>query len=453
MAGITFGGLATGMDTNKIIEGLMKVERLPVERLEAKKTAQTQRLDAFKVFDAALKKLRDSVSDMSLTSQVRASKVSLSKSDFFSASSANGTPGTYQVEVVALAKVGKQFYQGYASKTEPLLPTGSLTLTVNGTDHDITVDAANNSLEGVAAAINGLDAGVKASVMFDGDNYRLTLTGDTVGNTFSLDDQLTGGGMALTLAEAPSRAQVKVDGLTVYSDTNTVTDAVPNLTLNLTQAQEPPRTPVTVTVGLDATGVKEKLQSFVDAYNEVMSFIADGYNDSALGKDKEIPGGLVLRGDPAVNGVKRRMQALLTASVPSAGAYQSLADLGIATNRDGTLTLNSTRLDKALQADFDSVSKVLVGDDRSQGVMKNFKSYLLTATSFSDGLFATAKTRNERTLSGIDTQIGRLEQRLESREKAIRAQFTALETLVSGMNETSNYLTQQSDMLKNLWSR
>ena len=226
-----------------------------------------------------------------------------------------------------------------------------------------------------------------------------------------------------------------------------------NLTLNLTQAQEPPRTPVTVTVGLDATGVKEKLQSFVDAYNEVMTFIADGYNDSALGKDKEIPGGLVLRGDPAVNGVKRRMQALLTASVLSAGAYQSLADLGIATNRDGTLTLNSTRLDKALQADFDSVSKVLVGDDRSQGVMKEFKSYLLTATSFSDGLFATAKTRNERTLSGIDTQISRLEQRLESREKAIRAQFTALETLVSGMNETSNYLTQQSDMLKNLWSR
>jgi flagellar hook-associated protein 2 len=452
MAGITFGGLATGMDTSSIIENLMQVERLPVTRLETKKAAQTQRADAFQVLDVALKKLRDSVSDMSLTSQVRTSTATLSTDEYFRATATSDASGSYQVEVIDLAQVGKQYFQAYASKTESILPTGSLTLTINDTDFEITVDSENNSLEGVAAAINELDAGVTAGVMFDGDNYRLTLTGDEVTNTFSLTDNLEGGGMALTLSEPPSRAHVTIDGLDVYSDTNTITDAIPNLTLNLTQAQEETRTAVTVTVGEDSAGVKDKILAFVDAYNEVMTFIADGYNEAVIAEDEDLPGGLVLRGDSAVNSVKRQLQSLLTASVATAGSYQSLADLGLSTNRDGTLSVATSALDSAINSDFDSVATLLVGDDSNAGVMKPFKSYLLDATSSYDGVYATAKARADSTIETIDSQIDRIEQRLEIREKAIRAQFTVLEALVSSMNETSSFLTQQSDMLKNLWS-
>ncbi|MEJ2199654.1 MAG: flagellar cap protein FliD N-terminal domain-containing protein [Desulfuromonadaceae bacterium] len=197
MAGITFGGLATGMDTSSIIEYLMLVERLPVTRLETKKAAQTQRADAFQVLDVALKKLRDSVSDMSLTSQVRTSTATLSTDEYFRATATSDASGSYQVEVIDLAQVGKQYFQAYASKTESILPTGSLTLTVNDTDYEITVDSENNSLEDVAAAINDLYVGVTATVMFDGDNYRLALTGDEVTTTFSLTDNLDGGGMAI----------------------------------------------------------------------------------------------------------------------------------------------------------------------------------------------------------------------------------------------------------------
>ncbi len=452
MAGITFGGLATGMDTNQLIEGLMEVERLPVTRLESKKTAQTQRVDAFKVFDTSLKKLRDTVSDMSITSQVRLSDVTLSNEDYFSASSNAGETSTHQVEVIDLAQVGKQFFQGYDSKTDHDLPTGSLTLNVNGTDYDITVDSENNSLVDIAEDINDLATGVKASVMFDGDNYRLTLTGDDVSTTFSLTDNLSGGGMAMTLSQPATRAHVKIDGLDVYSDTNTIEDAVPNLTLNLTQAQEAPRTPVSVTVGVDEEGVKEKVQTLVDAYNEVMEFIADGYNESALDDEEGIPGGLVLRGDSSVNSVKRKMQSLLTTSVETYGSYSSLVSLGVSTNRNGTLSLDSSKLEEAIQTDFDSVVKVLVGDDNLKGVMKSFKTYMYDITSSADGVYANAKDRADRSITGLDDQIYRLEARLEQREISIRAQFTSLETLVSGMNQTSSYLTQQMDMLSNLWS-
>jgi flagellar hook-associated protein 2 len=452
MSSITFGGLATGMDTNTLIDSLMEIERQPVTRLETKKTTQNQRVDAFKVFDTSMKTLRDSISDMSLTSQVRLSKVTLSSDDYFSASSTNGASGSYEVEVIDLAQVGKQYFQGYTSKTDHSLPTGSLTLNVNGTDHELTVDTDNNSLEDVADSINALDAGVTASVMFDGDNYRLTLTGDEVSNTFALTDNLEGGGLELTLSEPPSRAHVKIDGLDVYSDTNTITDAVPHLTLNLTQAQAESSTPVSVTVGADTSGVKDKIQAFVDAYNEVMTFIADGYSNAAVTEDEDTPGGLVLRGDSALNSAKRQMQSLLSASVATGGDYQSLADLGISTNRNGTVSLNSTKVDAALAADFDSVVKMLVGDDNNAGVMKPFKSYMYTVTSSSGGAYANAKDRADRTIAGIDTQIDRIEQRLEQREIAIRAQFTALETLVSSMNSTSDYLTQQTESWKNLWS-
>ncbi|MEJ2199655.1 MAG: flagellar filament capping protein FliD [Desulfuromonadaceae bacterium] len=220
----------------------------------------------------------------------------------------------------------------------------------------------------------------------------------------------------------------------------------------MTQAQEEPRTAVTVTVGEDSAGVKDKILAFVDAYNEVMTFIADGYNEAVIAEDEDLPGGLVLRGDSAVNSVKRQLQSLLTASVATAGSYQSLADLGLSTNRDGTLSVATSALDSAINSDFDSVATLLVGDDSNAGVMKPFKSYLLDATSSYDGVYATAKARADSTIETIDSQIDRIEQRLEIREKAIRAQFTVLEALVSSMNETSSFLTQQSDMLKNLWS-
>ncbi len=447
MSTITFGGLATGMDTSSIVESLMEIERLPLTRLEAKKTAQAERLAAFEEFDTMLETLRTSVSAMSLTSQVQQTKVTSSNDSYFSATSTNATPGSYKVEVIEMAQVGKQIFTGYASKSEHSLSTGSLTLTVNGTDYDFTVDSDNNSLEDLASTINGLDAGVTASVMFDGDNYRLTLTGDEVSNEFSL----TGAGIGdPEFSESPSRAHVTIDGVDVYCDTNTITGAVPNLTFDLTQIQEEPRTAVTVTVGYDSSGVKDKILSFVDAYNEVMTFISDGY--SSTSDDEESTSSQILRGESSVTSVKRRLQSLLTASVSTAGSYQSLADLGISTERDGTLTLDSTTLDAALLADFESVSKVLVGDDSSTGVMKPFKTYMLSATSYLDGVYATAEDSIERITESLDSQIDRIETRLEAREESILAQFTALETLVSSMNSTSDYLTAQTESWNNLWS-
>ncbi|SDZ76060.1 flagellar hook-associated protein 2 [Desulfuromusa kysingii] len=534
---ITFGGLATGLDTNAIIDQLMEIERQPVERLESDRSWFTTRQDAYTTFDTKLTNFLSRIEDLGSSEDLLKKSVTSTSEDFFSVSAdTDALAGTsYQVEVVSLAQVQKNVSQGYADKSAHGFSLGELTLTVGDNEAvSITIDETNNSLEGVVQAINDADAGVNASIINDGTDspYRLVLTGENVASGFTLtsalsnydgdiSSQLESGGFSdqdaeifgngtLTLStgdiitlsdttnsltsimeainaetattgvtasvvadgdnyvislsgdetiaataltdsnyspfnlietQAATQAHVRVDSIDIYSDDNMLTEAIPGLSLDLLEAEE--GTTTVVSVGIDEIAIKSQIQSFVTGYNEVASFInsQSTINGSSGG---------ILNGDSGVNVIKRRLQGLLTTTIDNSGSFAALSQLGLKTQQDGTLALDDEMLTDAIQNNLADVEKLLVGEGDNDGVAVKFQNYLEDITDSIDGVLAGTEKSTESNLKRIDNRIEQIEARLTSRETTMRQQYTALENIISGMNSQSSFLTQQMDMLNNM---
>ncbi|WP_321366948.1 flagellar filament capping protein FliD [uncultured Desulfuromusa sp.] len=534
---ISFSGLATSLDSNAIIEQLMKIERQPVDRLEADRSWFTKRQDAYTTLDGNLKTFLTSIENLGSSDDLMKKSVNSTSQDFFSVDAENDAlPNTnYQVEVLALAQVQKDVSQGYADKFAQGFASGELTLTVGDNEAvTITIDETNNSLEGVMQAINDADAGVNASIINDGTDspYRLVLTGENVASGFTLTStlsnydgdvsgQLEAGGFSdqdaeifgsgtlslstgdiitlsdeansltsimeainaealttgvtasvvadgdnfilslsdgesiastalsgsnyspLNLVETQSatQAHIRVDNIDIYSDSNTLTEAIPGLNLDLVKAEE--GTTTVVSVGIDEAAIKSQIQSFVKGYNSVASFInsQSTINGSSGG---------VLNGDSGVGVIKRRLQNLLTTTIDNSGSFAALSQLGLKTQKDGTLELDDEMLTEAIQNNLADVEKLLVGEDGADGVAVKFQNYLEGITDSIDGVLAGTKKSTESNLKRIDNRIEQIEVRLAQREETMRRQYTALEELISGMNNQSAFLTQQMDMLTNM---
>lgn len=475
MADISFGGLATGLPTEDIVTQLMEIERAPLDRLEAQKETEATRLKAYKQLDTRLDDLRQAVGDMNITSEVRSSSINLSSEDAFTASSDGAGTGSYDVAVVQLAQVQKTVSDGVSSQTDTLWTSGSFTVG----EESITIDESNGSLIGLAESINSLSekTGVRASIINDGSAsgaYHLVLTGDDATTSFTtssslLDAEGAAADLSLTENRAAQQAVALVDGIRVVSDSNTLSGAIAGVTLHLndvsdvTSAEgvEPPVYKTTLmTVEPDTDTLKEKVDTFISSYNAVMDWISAGYDEfgATAATEKEIEDGAeenlssVLRGDSTVNGVKRQLQNMLSSVVDTSGSMKVLSQLGISTQKDGSINLNGDTLDKALESDFDGVVSLLAGESDVDGVMKSFNTMLLNLTGASSGMYAEKEDRYDNAINRLDTQILRTEPLIEKKEATLRARFSTMELLVSDMNSQSSFLTQQMDMLSNMMS-
>jgi flagellar hook-associated protein 2 len=533
---ISFGGLATGLDTTSLIEQLMEAERTPLSRLETDKSYFNARLSALTQFETKLESFLTKIENLDSATDLQAKKTTLSSEDFFSATpDSEALAGNYQVEVVDLAQVQKSVSLGVADKTASNFGLGTLTLTVGDNDPvEIAIDAGNNSLEGIMSAINEADAGVTASIINDGtaNPYRLVLTGEDIATNFSLTGNLasfngdvtsltTGGyadqeaklfgsgtislstGHDITLSgennsladirdainletgttgvsatveadgdgdwklvlaggaidstnltggagyDAPSftttqnaqQAHIRVDGIDIFSNSNTLTEAIPGVSLDLTRAEE--GTVTNLSVDLDENAIKGLIKSFVSGYNDVVSFVTN--QSKSEGSNAGI-----LVGDSGLNSVKRRLQNMLT--TPIEGSISSLSQLGLKTQKNGTLEIDDDTLTEAIQNDLAGVTKLLAGNDSVEGIATRLKSYLDDITDSTDGFFAGRKQSIESNVKRIGKSIERMEMRLEKREQNLFDQFNALEQLISSMNSTSSYLSTQLKSLENLWS-
>ncbi|MDA3807198.1 MAG: flagellar filament capping protein FliD [Thiomicrorhabdus sp.] len=440
---ITFGGLATGIDTESIITELMTIERFPIDRLEKDQAYYKNRLNAFSEMDGKLKSFLEKAEAIDTRLELNSPKVNGSSEDYLSASvDSNAQLGSYQLTVIDLAQQQKDVSQGYVDKFVADFGTGSINLTVAGTANSITIDSSNNSLDGIAQAINDAELGVSAAVINDGtgEPYRLVLTGNSVSESFSLDTSGLGGGSAvnptMSNTQIAQQAHILLDGIDVYSDSNSVNSAVPGLSIELLKADAEAIT--TLNVSTDNEATTEKINEFVVSYNEIITFI---------GEQKETG----WANDSAFRSIKSHLQSLLVTQVGE-GSYTSLSRVGFETQRDGTITLNSSTLSSALSDDYDAVLGLFSGSEGVEGISTRFASYLDTMTNSIDGLYAGRKETTESNTRRIDQRINSLEARLELKEESMRAQFSAMEELVSGLNAQGDYLLQQLAALPTIGS-
>ena len=313
----------------------------------------------------------------------------------------------------------------------------------------------NGNPQGISAAIESDSSGARL-VLSSSNGSSLTSTvtssGGSVGSnaltalapasdavaTATGPNSSTGAAGIITQAKS---AVLFVDGLKVVSDSNSVTTAVEGVTLSLVSAQSATDIAagktIDITVGTDKAAVKGNLQKFVDAYNSMMTTIGQLTAVVPVGEDDApVTGALV--GDVTARGLVAGLRAELV-KMSSDGSIKALAQLGITTQKDGTLKIDDTVLSSALDNNFDQVAEYLAGDKGLMGRLEsNVNDYLKT-----NGVLDQRTKALQSTLTNIDDQREALDLRIEKLQERLVAQYTAMDQLVASLKKTSESLTNQ----------
>lgn len=463
MPALVSGGIGSGLDVGGLVSRLIEAERTPTEaRLAVQEAGLQAKLSGFGQIRGALDKFKSALDALNSATLLSTTRATLSD-DTRAIASADTTAsaGSYAVEISAIAKAQKLASGAFAG-VDTVVGTGTLTLALAGKSASITIDDSNKTLAGIRDAINaardadGQPLGLSATLVTStgglepaGTYLVLTSVKTGAANTISLTQASGDGGLAalqyetgglangLTEKEPPGDAVVKIDGFTYTSASNTVNGALAGVTLTLKATTT---APVTLTVAADTSGVKPKLQALVDAYNGLTAVLKEqgGYN-AATKK------GGVLIGDPALRAVQSQLRRLLADPVPGAtGAAKSAGDIGLSLDGSGKLTLDSAKFDALLSSDRGALAGVLQGDDGLVGRLSGVVDGYLDTTG---GILKARTDGLNRRLTDITDQREDLVARLEGLQKRYLAQFNALDGLLSQIQSTGNFLTQQLDAL------
>ncbi|MBI1379854.1 MAG: flagellar filament capping protein FliD [Planctomycetaceae bacterium] len=469
---IQFGGLASGLDTQAIIQALVQAESTPIAQLNSQKGQAQQKISLLGTFEGHIKALQTLAKDLSSLGGFQSTKITAS-SEGVVAASAKGTPlpGSYSLKVNSLAAADRWVFDGVTSPTDDL-GGGSVDFTYDGQAYSVTVDSADSSLNDIAAAINEqAGSAVTATVVNSGTssspNWQLIVASKQTGADYAitgLDASSISGLGATTQLSTAANATFELDGLAIERSSNTFSDVVAGLEINL-QSVSPDA--VQINVGVDTEGIVEKLKGFVEAYNKVVDF-ANG--QSKYSEDGGPSGALF--GDPVLRTVTQQLSGALfgSAMTDNTSSFGQLGLLGIELNTDGTLKLNETKLNAKMSEDIDAFTDFFADLDgfSNGGAAKGTTAYY-TDTTADSGLFQFLSTTIDRLLDSqtvgdgatykgllagrkealdtqiksIDKRVEQLEARLEAFEADLVKRFTALETLMSGLNSQSAYLSQQ----------
>lgn len=441
MAQITFAGLASGLDTTAIIESLVGVQRVPIMRLEQANSNYQAKLGIIDKLSSALADLRtkakglDTVGEfLSYTGKVAAENVAKVTA------SGDAQTGTYSLSVTRLAAAQRTYSNAFADKTAALSDSDqTLSLTIGGTQTDILVPAGS-SLDDVVSLVNASVADVQAGLVFDGTSYRMQLAGQKTGaaNAIAIADSGLGLGLDVpaNTVQAAQDALFSLDGFPVTSATNVVGDLLPGVTLEL---QSTTTTPTTLTIGADTQAVQDKLKGFVDAYNAVFSII-----NAQVGQGK---GANTLNGDSSLRTIELGLARAISSPIPglltAAGDTMQLSDLGIKSATDGSLTLDTAKLDETLAGGFGTAASYFAGDTASSiAGMGRILDDLIAGYVDADGLLQARKQGIDALVKDNSRRIEELERYVSSYETGLQQQFTALESAMSALRSQQSYLAQ-----------
>lgn len=442
MASIQFSGLSSGLDSQKIIEALMQAERQPVVRLEQRRTLLDRQRSVLSDLISRLQAVQTKAQSLDTLSEFFSYSAKSSDSNVVAATaSGSALPGTFGITVSQLAAAERTYSDAFASSTTAgLVTAGTLGITV-GTDTQVNVAIdASDSLTSIANKINSSGARVVASVLKESDtSYRLVVSGKDTGSanaiTFSDPTNLNLDVVA-NEKQAAVNSTFQVDGLTISRATNLVSDALTGVTLDLRAVSA---SAVTVTIAADTDSIRDKVQQFVSAYNDAARLISDQfkYTGTAKGEDS-------LVGDSAVRNALLRMQRILSTTISGlTGQYNSAAEVGFKTNKDGTLTLDSTQFDAAIAKDTRGVGLVFAKEGSTTGIASQFDTLLKSLTE-STGSLGTRKSGLDTRITRIDKDIEAMEFRLERYEFSLQQQYMNLERVMATLQQQTSALTNMN---------
>lgn len=462
-SGITSAlGLGYGIDSASIVSGLVSAVRKPkndvLSAREATVDAQISALanasKALSTFSSALSEL---LSDSSYSGQPSSSDTSIASVKLTQEGDLSNLPVALEVKQLATSQVLKSTTLASSATAVGL---GTLTLATSSGSFAITIDSSNNTLAGLATAINDADAGVTATVVTDSSGARLVLKGGigaseafTLSDSGNADPDLlrftsTGG---LTQVRPAQNATVMLDGVETSFASNTIVDAIPNVTIDLMKAAQ--GTTITISEAQPTKGMRDLVTEFVTAYNDLWKALSSA---TAAGVDGKKGG--ILASDGAARQMKKLLNGLSSTKLVAGGAYTTMAQIGVQTNKDGTLKVDLAVLDKALDADPAAVTALInpvaqdINNPGLAGALERIKFTLQNEDKNDErnnGSLVNAINRYKATQVLVTKDREKFEDYMEDYEASLNSTFSAMDTKLASLKASQSYLEQQIKMWNN----
>lgn len=450
MAGFSASGMSVGIDGTSLIQQLVAIQSRPLANIRQQQSEIEAQISAYGRLKSAVSVFESAMSDLASpfdNAFINFSATSSNEDAFTASASSSAASGTYSVNVIDLAAAKKQASSAYVDSTTDIGGTGTIDITVNGSTSSITV-AAGSTLADIRDAINqaGDNPGVTASILNEAGGSRLILSSDETGvaNEFTINitDTTDGNpadnaGLSKLFYEDPdplvttdsrvitaaTDAEVEVDGFTITSATNKVTGAIEGVSLNLVAEGASG----TLTIARDDAAIKDAVNTFVTAYNDLRKAITSMYEGD-------------LERDPSLRYIEQNLLSVVGATTATTGTYSHISQIGVTRDKYGVMSLDASALTDALDTDMDSVAALF--GDATDGVAVRLEAFADQLAGV-DGMLTSREEGLNSRMSSLRDQESRWEIRVLDIEARYKKQFAAMDMSVSSMQATSSYLSSQ----------
>lgn len=418
-------GSNMSLNVQQLVQASMQALELPASNLVSEQAALNTESSALTGINTDLNALQTAFQSLtSLAGGLSGMTAASADSSVVTATADNtAAAGNHVISVSALATTSSYDTNELASASTTF-GTGTVQIQVgSGPAQQITVNSSNDTLTGLAAAMNQAGIGVTASVVTDANGARLALLSDTTGAPGNLTVSSTTSGLTFTQTQAGTNAALTVDGIALSESSNTVTGAIPGVTLSLTGTST---APVSVQVGADASAATQAIQGFVAAYNTVMQ---DANHQFAVTTGTDAAGNATVTAQPlqADSGLMQVQNQLLDAAnfaMSGNNGITSLGALGITMNSDGTLAVNSGTLQNALSSNFAAVQNFFQGATGTFGA--NLGTVLGQLTAPGTGPLTVELNNIGTQQNDLTSQINQINAQLAVQQQLLTQQYSQL---------------------------
>jgi flagellar hook-associated protein 2 len=448
---ITSTGIGSGLDISAIVSSLTaNYGAAQTNQLNAQQTSLDAQVSAYGTFTSALDTLQSTLGSLQSASQLAGFDATVADPKIASATtSSDAVAGQYSLQVTNLATAASLTSQPISSASSTV-GTGTLTIAVGGATTSINIDTTDNTLAGIASAINSAanNPGVTASIITTSDGARLVLSGTTTGasNAITVTQSGGDGGLSslvydpadgvtnMTQTQAAQDASFSINGFAATSPSNVVSGAITGVTINLLGASAA-NTPTSLTITPDTSGAQTSINAFVSALNGVLSSI-----QSLTSYDPTTQTAGVLNGNATLQSFQNQLENILDqVNSGGAGAINSLSDLGITADANGSFDSNATTLGNALSANLSSVANLLGG---TNGIATKLHS-LISSYIQPGGLLASINQGLQTSLTNVANQQTQLTAELAIYSATLTSQYNAMDTAIASLKETQTYLNAE----------
>ena len=460
MASISSTGFGSGLPINDLVSQLVEAESKPaLNRLDRREASLQTELSSIGLLKSALSDFQSSLGQLrNPDSFNNRSAMSSNESVATLTADQSANIGSYSLEVDRLASAQKLVSQQNYNAGD----TGSLSFTNQaGASFTVDINAQDATLEGIRDTINGAadNFGVTATILNLSSGPKLVLTANETGEAnritsinsastsgdlsvfdYNFDPAQNGNDTNFDQVTAAEDALLRIEGQQITSSNNTLDGVIPGVEFTLTGTTQT-GLPISLNIESNIDDVSENIQNFVTAYNDLRKLIAEETRvDPASGKAGN------LLSDSLTRTVQNQLRDIMSSSGSKSGNISALVDLGITTNRDGTLDVNSVRLNSALRLNFDNVTEFFSGE---QG-MANRLNDTLNVYLQRSGTFDSRTESINQQIRSLDSERETVARRMSALEARMFAQFNAMDSIVAQLNNTGSFLTQQLENISQI---